>query len=457
MKRTIACLVLLIGVPAAQAATDSQDFGAIEHGRYLATVGDCVSCHTAPGGKAYAGGRPIETPFGNLISSNLTPDRETGIGAWSDDAFVQAVRNGIGPGGYHLYPAMPYPYYTKISRQDALDIRAYLATLEPVNNAVTANQLPFPFDIRLGMAAWNALYFDPGQFKPVAGKSEAWNRGAYLVEGLGHCGACHTEKNVLGGDETSHALEGGVVQRWFSPDLTGDPREGLSNWSADDIVAYLETGHNRFAAATGPMAEVITNSTSQMSRRDLLAIADLSEGPARGERFAARPPSRPTIPRCARARSATPPIAAACHAGDGGGRRAHVPDPQGQRDRAVGRSHQPDPRRPGGRAERRDRSGADRVRHAGVRLEAVRHGDRGRADLYPEQLGQRGARRLRGRREEAAPAACERAIARSRPDVAAARSRRIYRLERRKPSTVSGPAPPAHSASSPAMHSRSVS
>ncbi|HEX6843210.1 MAG TPA: cytochrome c [Stellaceae bacterium] len=252
---------------------DRQSFETIERGRYLAVVSDCAACHTDIGGKPYAGGRPIETPFGKLLASNLTPDRDTGIGAWSDDDFVSAVTRGISRGDVRLYPAMPYTYYTKMTRQDVLAIRSYLATLEPVHHEVKSNQLPFPFNIRASMAVWNALFFTPGTFKPVAGKPAEWNAGAYLVEGPGHCGACHTAKNFLGADKTSHTLEGGVLQGWYSPNLTGDKRAGLGSWSPEEIVAYLKSGHNAAAAATGPMSEVVTDSTSQMTDDDLRAIA----------------------------------------------------------------------------------------------------------------------------------------------------------------------------------------
>ena len=273
----VAGVLLVLGLMqaavVAAAATDDQAYDQIARGRYLATAGDCTACHTAEGGKPYAGGRPIETPFGVIVAPNVTPDRETGIGNWSDDDFVKALRQGVGHGGVHLYPAMPYPYFTKVSRSDILAIRAFLNTLAPVHNKVVANQLPFPFRIRAGMMAWNLLFFDDSRFKPVAGKSAEWNRGAYLVEGLGHCGACHTAKNLAGGDKTSEALQGGVLQGWFAPNLTGDPRTGLGHWSVEDVVTYLKTGHNRITAATGPMSDVIRDSTSQMTDADLKAIA----------------------------------------------------------------------------------------------------------------------------------------------------------------------------------------
>jgi mono/diheme cytochrome c family protein len=269
----IACLSALLGMSATEAAADSQSFDEIARGRYLAIVGDCAPCHTAPGGAPYAGGRALETPFGTLIGPNLTPDLETGIGAWSDDDFVNALHNGKGRGGEFLYPAMPYTYYTKVTREDVLAIRAYLDTLEPVRNKVVANQLPFPLNSRENLVAWDALFFNPGRFQPVAGKSDDWNLGAYLVEGLGHCGVCHTPKNTLGGDKTDHTLQGGKLQGWFAPNLTGDIRTGLGNWSVEEVVAYLKAGHNSSSAATGPMAEVIIASTSHMAEADLKAIA----------------------------------------------------------------------------------------------------------------------------------------------------------------------------------------
>jgi mono/diheme cytochrome c family protein len=260
-------------IGAALANTDKQDFPDIAKGRYLTIAGDCTACHTNPGSPAFAGGRPIPTPFGTVVAPNVTPDVATGIGAWTDDQFVAAVRNGIGRDGANLYPAMPYTYYTRATRNDILAIRAYLATVPAVKNEVHSNELPFPFNIRTGMTGWNELFFNPGPFKPVAGKGALWNRGAYLVEGLAHCGMCHTPKNKLGGDETSHTFQGYTYQGWFAPNITNDTRLGLGNWSIDDIVTYLKTGHNRFGAASGPMAEEISDSSALLSGADLRAIA----------------------------------------------------------------------------------------------------------------------------------------------------------------------------------------
>jgi mono/diheme cytochrome c family protein len=255
-------------------AIDIQDFDLIQRGKYLADIGDCGACHTLPGaGVMLAGGRPIETPFGTLLGPNITPDLETGIGAWTDDEFINSLTKGTGRNGAHLYPAMPYTYMTKITREDALAIRAYLNTIPAVHNPVQPNQLTFPFDVRAGLVAWDELNFRPGEFKPAAGKSAAWNRGAYVVEGLAHCGLCHTPKNAAGGDETSQRLKGDALEGWFAPDITNDKRRGIGSWSVEDIVTYLKTGHNRFSAASGPMAEAIMDSTSKFTDDDLKAIA----------------------------------------------------------------------------------------------------------------------------------------------------------------------------------------
>ena len=254
-------------------ASDTQEFTQIERGRYLAITSDCVSCHTVPGGKPFAGGRPIETPFGNIVAPNITPDLATGIGTWSDEAFGAAVRSGVRPNGARLYPAMPYNAYAKMSRDDVRAIRAYLNSVDPARNAVIANTLPFPFNIRATMRIWDALYFKEGEFKPDSSKSAEWNCGAFLVDGPAHCGACHTPKTLLGGDRTDLYLQGSYLQGWSAPDITDDKRTGLGSWSVVDIASYLKTGHNGITAATGPMAEAVSLSTSHMTDEDTKAIA----------------------------------------------------------------------------------------------------------------------------------------------------------------------------------------
>jgi mono/diheme cytochrome c family protein len=263
----------LVAGAAAAASAGLQDFAAIERGRYLVNAADCGSCHTVPGSdQPFSGGRPIETPFGVLVSPNITPDQKTGIGAWTDDEFDAAVRRGVRRGGDRLYPAMPFPYFTRMSREDVKDIRAYLATVPAVHKPVASNQLPFPLNIRTAMLAWDKLYFKPEEFHDQPGKPKEWNRGAYLVQGPGHCGACHTPKTFLGGDKTSAQLQGYTIQGWVAPDITsgGGP---LATWSVDDVAQYLKTGHNRFAAAAGLMGEVVELSTSKLTDADVKAIA----------------------------------------------------------------------------------------------------------------------------------------------------------------------------------------
>ncbi len=297
---------------------DKQDFKQIERGRYLVTAGDCAGCHLSPGSShALAGGRGIETPFGVILAPNITPDRETGIGAWTDDEFVNALTKGTGRDGQRLYPAMPYPYYTHLTRDDALAIRAYLDTVPAVHNPVNPNQLPFPFDIRASMIFWNELFFSPGEFHPAADKSEEWNRGAYLVEGPGHCGDCHTPKNFLGGDKTTETLRGYALEGWFAPDITNNSRRGLGGWPVDEIVTYLKTGHNTSSAASGPMAEVVTRSTSQMTDADLKAIAAyLKDKPSQNENAGGTKPDQATMKLGA---AIYADECAGCHAANGQG------------------------------------------------------------------------------------------------------------------------------------------
>jgi mono/diheme cytochrome c family protein len=276
-SRALAALVLCAGLCLAGAhaqGIDKQAFDQLEKGRYLTIVADCAACHTLPGsGHELAGGRPIETPFGTLIAPNITPDPQTGIGAWTNDEFVNALTKGTGRHGTRLYPAMPYTYYTRLTRTDALAIRAYLNSIPAVQNAVKSNQLPFPFNMRWTLAGWDALFFRQQTFTADPHKSAQWNRGAYLAEGPAHCGMCHTPKNFLGADDNNRRLQGYNLQGWLAPDITNDARRGLGSWSVDDIVSYLKIGHNKFTTTTGLMSETLNLSTSQMHEDDLRAIA----------------------------------------------------------------------------------------------------------------------------------------------------------------------------------------
>ncbi|HKO68487.1 MAG TPA: cytochrome c [Burkholderiaceae bacterium] len=271
--KTMRWIGLCILAVASAALGQGVTYSTLERGRYLATTGNCASCHTADGGKPFAGGRAVPTPFGTIYSTNITPDRETGIGAWSNDEFYKAMHEGIRRDGQYLYPAFPYPWYTKLSARDVQAIKAYLGALPAVRQQNKPSELPWPLSVRAVMAGWNALFFREGSFRTDLNKSAQWNRGAYLVEGLGHCSACHTPKNVLGGLKKNQPLEGGFGEHWYASSLTGDLRDGLGSWSARDIVEYLKTGSNSKAAAAGPMTDVIRNSTQHLTDDDLNAIA----------------------------------------------------------------------------------------------------------------------------------------------------------------------------------------
>jgi mono/diheme cytochrome c family protein len=244
-----------------------------ERGRYLATAADCGACHTKPGGRPFAGGVALQTPFGTLVAPNITPDREAGIGAWTAEDFVSALREGRGRGGIRLYPAMPYPAYTKMTREDALAIRVYLQTIPAAPDKIEPNHLPFPFDIRFTMIVWNAINFKAGQIAEDSSKSPQWNRGHYLVDALGHCGACHTPKTFMGADNNSAYLQGGQLQGWYAPDITADMRKGIGRWTINELISYLKTGASTYALASDDMGDEVVHSSSHITDSDLKAIA----------------------------------------------------------------------------------------------------------------------------------------------------------------------------------------
>ncbi|MEA2830837.1 MAG: hypothetical protein QOF22_1585 [Bradyrhizobium sp.] len=254
----------------------------VARGKALTDAADCASCHTSNPSKPFAGGKRIDTPFGGIYSPNLTPDREAGIGAWSDEEFYHALHDGVGPDGSRYYPAFPYPSFTKITRDDVLAIRAYLATLTPIRNVTPPPELRWPLNYRVVMRGWNLLFFRSGTFENDPQKSDEWNRGAYLVEGAAHCGACHTPKNMFGADKRDRLYGGARVAGWFAPRLDGSMRSGLKSWSVEDIAEYLQSGRNGRSHAGSLMAEVVVNSTSKMSDADVRAIAvylkDLTAG-----------------------------------------------------------------------------------------------------------------------------------------------------------------------------------
>jgi mono/diheme cytochrome c family protein len=268
----VAALAALLAAGGVRAA-DLQSFDTIERGRYLAVVADCAACHTRSGGRPYAGGVTLRTPFGTLIAPNITPDPKVGIGSWTDEEFIAALRDGRGRGGIYLYPAMPYPAYTKMTREDALAIRAYLQTIDPAPDEIEPDQLPFPFSVRATMIAWNVMNFTAGRVAPDSSRSAQWNRGRYLVDALGHCGTCHTRKSLMGADESAGYLQGSRLGGWYAPNITADPQKGIGRWSVGDIDTYLRTGANAFTLSSGPMGEEVTHSSSHMTDSDVRAIA----------------------------------------------------------------------------------------------------------------------------------------------------------------------------------------
>jgi len=269
----------------------------IARGGYLVTVGDCAGCHTAQGGAGYAGGRLMATPFGNIPVPNITPDQETGLGNWSFEDFWQALHVGKGRHGELLYPAFSYTSYTKVTHDDALAIFAYLQSLPPVHQPATALALNFPYSVRNSLAAWRALYFKEGVFEPDAGQTAQWNRGAYLVQGLGHCNECHAARDVLDGTPENEHLTGGQIpqQNWYAPDLSTQSNGGLQGWNEQDIVDLLKTGQSAKGVAFGPMADVVVQSTQHMTDADLRAVASyLHSLPARAQTVEEKSPFNTT-------------------------------------------------------------------------------------------------------------------------------------------------------------------
>ncbi|SFC28240.1 Cytochrome c, mono-and diheme variants [Polaromonas sp. OV174] len=248
----------------------------VQRGKYLATAGDCVACHTAPGGKPMAGGLALPTPIGDIIGTNITPSKTHGIGNYTEAQFRDALRKGVRADGQHLYPAMPYTSYALVSDDDANAMYAYfMQEVAPVDAApAKATALPFPFNIRLSMAAWNLLFLDNKPFAADASKSAEWNRGAYLTRGLTHCSTCHSPRNVMMAEDIKRELGGGAVGTWFAPNITSDANSGIGAWTEQEIADYMRLGHvaNKGQAA-GPMAEAVDNSLQHLTPQDLLAIA----------------------------------------------------------------------------------------------------------------------------------------------------------------------------------------
>lgn len=247
----------------------------VARGAYLARAGNCMLCHTDRGGAPYAGGRAIETPFGTVYGSNLTPDAETGIGGWSAAHFRRALHEGRSRDGRLLYPVFPYTHTTRLSGADADALFDYLRSLPPVNRPNRQHRLRWPYDTQAALAVWRMLYFQPEKFTPDSARTPEWNRGAYLVQGLGHCSACHTPRNALGGTRGVMDFSGGLIpmQNWYAPSLAAANEAGVADWPVDDIVQLLATGTSPRATVLGPMAEVVLHSTQYLEPGDLRAMA----------------------------------------------------------------------------------------------------------------------------------------------------------------------------------------
>ena len=272
----------------------------LERGAYLARAGDCAACHSAPNGQPFAGGQAMATQFGIIYSTNITPDPEHGIGQYSFQEFDQAMREGVARDGHNLYPAMPYTAFAKVSGTDMRALYAYFRQgVKPAQTVNRESELHWPFSMRSLMSAWNYFFLDKGEYIADAGQSVSWNRGAYLVQGLGHCGACHTPRGIAGQEKASsesdgkHYLIGALIDNWFASNLTADSGTGLGGWTQEEITEYLKTGRNTHSAAFGAMAQVVGASTQHLRDDDLTAIADYLKAlpPASGD---ARAPTTAT-------------------------------------------------------------------------------------------------------------------------------------------------------------------
>lgn len=277
MKYLLAALLPLAAATSAFADDASSSADMIKRGAYLATAADCTACHTAPNADKnaqFGGGYPLASPFGVIYGTNISSDKQFGIGNWTDDEFVRAVQDGVGKDGQQLYPAMPYDSFTKMKREDVLAIKAYLMSLPGVHSAPAKTDLSFPFNQRWGMTFWKWFNFDKGELKNDPSKSEDWNRGRYLVDAMEHCGTCHTPRNLTMGMDNSKAFGGGDLGSWVAFNITPDKNAGIGTWSQQELVTYLKTGDVAGkASASGAMSEAIEHSLQHLTDSDLNAIA----------------------------------------------------------------------------------------------------------------------------------------------------------------------------------------
>ena len=314
--------------PAAWVATPAN----VARGQYLATAANCMACHTVRGGAPYAGGRAIDTPFGRLISPNITPDPETGIGNWTADSFWRALHNGKSRDGRLLYPAFPYTSYTKMTRADSDAMYAYFLTIPPQKVRNQPHQLRFPYNQQIMLAAWRTLYFKPEVYVENRTQTAQWNRGAYLVQGPGHCVACHSSRNPLGASKDG--LSGGMIQSlgWYAPSLTSDAEAGLGSWEVPHIVDLLKTGVSPRSTVFGPMAEVVRESLQHMSTEDVTAMAVyLKALPAHKPQPVALPSGPQVDQVIAQGKKLYEAQCMECHGSDGKGLPPHYPPLAGNR------------------------------------------------------------------------------------------------------------------------------
>ena len=334
----LAALAILAAVAVQAAGAPPSRAGEVDRGEYVARAADCVACHSVPGGPAFGGGLKMGSPLGAIYATNISPDLQGGIGRYTLEDFTRALRDGVARDGHHIYPAMPYPSYAKLSDDDIQALYGYfMHQVPPSQQATPANEIPWVLSFRWPLALWNVAFGGGAPYASKPGHDAVWNRGAYLVQGPGHCGACHTPRGVAiqekALDETSESfLAGAVLDGWSAPNLRGNKRTGLGSWTEDDVATFLRTGHNRFGSAFGSMVDVLNNSTPFLDDPDLHAMAVyLKSLPPTADEpdYVYDPATTQAVRQSVSARSPGAVVYAArcasCHGSDGRGLGASMP------------------------------------------------------------------------------------------------------------------------------------